>query len=115
MPCRASSRRDTLTFAAEVGQGLAEGDALASARLQLPIPDGGPDRAKIGWMAHAVKAANHEVEQRRTPGERGRGLLADLAPGRSLADELIAERRAEARAEDHHGEHIQATRRRAER
>jgi len=29
-----------------------------------------------------------------------RGLFADLAPGRSLSDELIAERRAEARAED---------------
>jgi hypothetical protein len=29
-----------------------------------------------------------------------RGLFADVAPGRMLADELIAERRAEARAED---------------
>lgn len=29
-----------------------------------------------------------------------RGLFADLAPGRSLSDELIAERRAEARTED---------------
>lgn len=29
-----------------------------------------------------------------------RGLFADLAPGRSLSDELIAERRAEAKAED---------------
>jgi len=29
-----------------------------------------------------------------------RGMLADVAPGRSLVDELIAERRAEARAED---------------
>lgn len=29
-----------------------------------------------------------------------RGLFADLAPSNSLSDELIAERRAEARAED---------------
>lgn len=32
--------------------------------------------------------------------ERMRGLFADLAPGSSLSDELIADRRAEARAED---------------
>jgi AbrB family looped-hinge helix DNA binding protein len=31
---------------------------------------------------------------------RMRGLYRDLAPGRSLADELIAERREEARRED---------------
>ena len=31
---------------------------------------------------------------------RGWGLYRDLAPGRSLADELIAERREEARRED---------------
>jgi hypothetical protein len=29
-----------------------------------------------------------------------RGLFVDVAPGRKLADELIAERHAEARAED---------------
>jgi hypothetical protein len=29
-----------------------------------------------------------------------RGMFADLAPNRSLVDELIAERRAEARLED---------------
>jgi hypothetical protein len=32
--------------------------------------------------------------------ERSRGMFAHLAPGRSLVDELIADRRAEARAED---------------
>jgi AbrB family looped-hinge helix DNA binding protein len=31
---------------------------------------------------------------------RLRGLLRDVAPGRSLVDELLAERRAEARRED---------------
>ncbi|MGH2903620.1 MAG: hypothetical protein ACRDK7_08570 [Solirubrobacteraceae bacterium] len=52
-------------------------------------------------MAHAVKTAHPSTaKQRPTPGERGRGLLADLTPGRSLADELIAERHAEAHAED---------------
>jgi hypothetical protein len=32
------------------------------------------------------------------------GLFADVAPGRSLVDELIANRRAEARAEDREDE-----------
>jgi hypothetical protein len=53
-----------------------------------------------GGMAHATKHARPEVERRRQTAERMRGLFADLAPGRSLSDELIAERRAEARAED---------------
>ena len=38
--------------------------------------------------------------QRRRAAERMRGLFADVAQGRTLADELIAERRAEPRAED---------------
>jgi hypothetical protein len=45
------------------------------------------------------KTTTLKARRRRTAGERGRGLLADLAPGRSLADELIAERRAGAQAE----------------
>lgn len=51
-------------------------------------------------MAHATKHARPEVERRRQAAERMRGLFADVAPGRNLSDELIAERRAEARAED---------------
>jgi hypothetical protein len=51
-------------------------------------------------MAQADKHARLEVERRRRAAERMRGLLADLAPGHNLSDELIAERRAEARAED---------------
>lgn len=34
---------------------------------------------------------------------RARGMFRDLAPGRSLVDELIAERREEARREDAEG------------
>jgi len=41
-----------------------------------------------------------ERERRRAAAERMWGILADVAPGRSLVDELIADRRAEARAED---------------
>lgn len=37
---------------------------------------------------------------RKTAIERTRGMYAHLAPGRSMVDELIADRRAEARAED---------------
>lgn len=50
-------------------------------------------------MAHATSADKLAVE-RRTAIERTRGMFAHLAPGTSLADELIADRRAEARAED---------------
>jgi hypothetical protein len=58
-------------------------------------------------MAQTLRDA--EVERRRAAAERLRGLFADVAPDRSLVDELIAERRAEARAAD------EADRRRAER
>lgn len=51
-------------------------------------------------MAQATKAAKSTVKQRRAAAERTRGIFAHLAPGVSLADELIAERRAEAQAED---------------
>jgi len=40
------------------------------------------------------------VAARKAAAERMRGMFAHLAPGRSLVDELIADRRAEARAED---------------
>jgi hypothetical protein len=50
-------------------------------------------------MAHATKADKSAVE-RRAAIERTRGMFAHLAPGRSLADEIIADRREEARAED---------------
>ncbi len=51
-------------------------------------------------MAQAVKPTKSELKRRRVAIERTRGVLADLAPGRSLVDELIADRRAEARAEE---------------
>jgi hypothetical protein len=50
-------------------------------------------------MAHALKVPKSVVERRRAAIDRTRGVLTRLAPGRSLVDELIAERRAEARAE----------------
>jgi hypothetical protein len=55
-------------------------------------------------MAHATKLASSEAERRRAAAERLRGLFADVAPDRSLVDELIADRRAEARAEGGEGE-----------
>ena len=48
-------------------------------------------------MAHDSKP---EIERRRAAAERMRGLFADVAPDRSLVDELIADHRAEAVAED---------------
>jgi hypothetical protein len=55
-------------------------------------------------MTDAGQPADPETARRRVAAERLRGLFADVAPGRSLVDELIAERRAEARAEDREDE-----------
>lgn len=41
-----------------------------------------------------TKATDAEVEQRLAAIEYARGSVAHLAPGRNLADELIADRRA---------------------
>ena len=58
------------------------------------------DRVLVGRyhpsMAHVTKLTKSEVERRRAAAERMRGLFADVAPDRSLVDELIADRRAEA-------------------
>jgi hypothetical protein len=50
-------------------------------------------------MAHATKVDKSVVKQRRAAAERMRGMFANVAPGVSMADELIADRRAEVRAE----------------
>lgn len=50
-------------------------------------------------MAHATKVTDAEVEKRLAAIEYVRGSIAHLAPDRNLADELIADRRAEVRAE----------------
>ena len=50
-------------------------------------------------MAQVTKLSKSEIERRRAAAERMRGLFADVAPDRSLVDELIADRRAEAAAE----------------
>lgn len=63
----------------------------------------------IPAMAQATKLTKSEVERRRAAAERARGMLG-RDPSRSFSDELIAERRAEARAEDRDEE---ARRRRA--
>jgi hypothetical protein len=49
-------------------------------------------------MAKALKQRQVEAERRRAAAERLRGLLG-RDPSRSFTDELIAERRAAARAE----------------
>jgi hypothetical protein len=51
-------------------------------------------------MAKALKQRQVDVERRRAAAERLRGLLG-RDPSRSYTDELIAERRAAARAETH--------------
>jgi hypothetical protein len=51
-------------------------------------------------VAHATKVTDVEVEKRLAAIEYAQGSIAHLAPDRNLADELIADRRAEARTED---------------
>jgi hypothetical protein len=46
-------------------------------------------------MANATKAAVSELDEHVAAIDYARGVIADLAPGRDLAGELIAERRAE--------------------
>jgi hypothetical protein len=68
-----------------------------------------------GGMAHAVKVTDAEMEKRLAAIEWARGSLAHLAPpGVSLVDEVIADHRAEARAEDREAAE-EAQRRRARR
>jgi hypothetical protein len=50
-------------------------------------------------MAQATQAGKPTAAQRRAAAEKVRGIFANVAPGVSLADELIADRRAEALAE----------------
>jgi hypothetical protein len=45
-------------------------------------------------------ASKSDPARRQAAAQRLRGLFADVAPKRSLVDELLAERRAEAQAED---------------
>jgi len=51
-------------------------------------------------MAHATKTERSAADRRSAAIERTSGMFAHLAPGVSLADELIAERRAEVRVEE---------------
>lgn len=62
-------------------------------------------------MVHTAKANEAVVKRRRKAAEQMRGMFAHVAPGVSLAEELIADRRAEVRAE----ERVKAERRRADR
>jgi len=57
------------------------------------------------WMkrAAAKQTAKHkrrEIDRQNAVTTQLRGLFADIAPGASLADELIADRRAEASIEE---------------
>lgn len=46
-------------------------------------------------MAHATKVTDREIEKRLAAIEYVQGSIAHLAPDRNLADELVADRRAE--------------------
>lgn len=70
-----------------------------------PRPRLGLGRSTDGLSAAeiATEPVAREVERRPAAAERVRGMFAD-GSGHSMADELIAERREEARAEDHEDE-----------
>jgi len=71
-------------------------------RLVLPADV----RAELGIEAGARMLLSTErdgslrLRPYRSVADRNRGLLADLAPGVSMVDELLAERRQEAERED---------------
>jgi hypothetical protein len=54
---------------------------------------------RLRFMAHATKVTDAEVEKRLAAIDYAQGSIAHLAPDRNLADELVADRRAEVRAE----------------
>lgn len=64
-------------------------------------------------MAHATKAKQSAAGRRVAAIERTSGMFAHLAPGVSLADELVADRRAEVRAEEQADEAARGRRGRA--
>lgn len=62
--------------------------------------DTGVGGATMASMAQATNTKRSLVERRRAAIDATRGMFAHLAPGVSLSDELIADRRAEVRAEE---------------
>lgn len=80
-------------FAIALGE---RGRLVLPARLRRRLDLHPGDRLLVSVEADGGLRAVSAREQAR----RLRGLYRDLAPGRSLADELIAERREEARRED---------------
>jgi hypothetical protein len=66
--------------------------------MKLDHRTAGGGRYPFGMAPHATKDA--KLEKRLKAIERTRGMYAHVAPGVSLVDELVADRRAEARAED---------------
>lgn len=86
-----------------LGRFLATQDRGSKGRA--PGPRRGLGRSTDGLSATDVASepVAREVEHRRATAERMRGMLAD-GSDRSAADELIAERREEARAEDREDE-----------
>jgi AbrB family looped-hinge helix DNA binding protein len=63
-------------------------------------------RSELGWtpgtrlLVTTESDGSLRMRPYRVVAEALRGILADVAPGESLVDELIAERRAEAARED---------------
>lgn len=78
--------------------------ARVGARGRVVLPKGVRERLRLQEGDRLVLTVEPDGEVRlasaRQIAERFRGFLKDEFPGRSLADELIAERREEARRED---------------
>lgn len=80
--------------------GSAEYVAFSDNKLVVREGDcGGAGRYHLN-MSQATKVEKSAAEGRLTAIERTSGMFAHLAPGVSLADELVADRRAEVRAEE---------------
>lgn len=68
-----------------------------AARARLVVE---PEMAELAETGKASASGTPTVKRRRKAAERLRGMFAHVAPGVSLADELIADRRAEVREEE---------------
>jgi AbrB family looped-hinge helix DNA binding protein len=107
--CVAIALANSARHGAQSWDALAEWyDLLMSRSEQVTVGDRGrvvlpaSIRTELGLKAGTRMLATTEedgsvrLQPYRTIAARARGMFADLAPGVSLADELIAERRAEA-------------------
>lgn len=99
VPSDAASDARSPEFGARLGARRRRKRKRRTAPVNPAQAETGEPADTISAMAHAVKAAEADMAKRRAAAEAARGMLG-RDPSRSFTDELIAERRTEAAAED---------------